>query len=893
MIRFINIDNGRVYNGDAPYVHWFDDQQSIDLIYVKRLCVMSDSEFLHVSMPDNPVFRLLDVSKICDGNTIEMNQIKYQDLATMYCNELNIEGVQYDNYYIYMIYVVGSSDTAIEARQEFTINDETFIVGADFYEEREELKINLGNFGIELPESVQRAIYPSNVHEEAKDNILLNRKYKELLMDYIDVLGNKGSYSSLINSLHWFEYGDLLTIKEFWKHKEWERIIYNDQEFTQILTNRAKHMLTNFVKTTYIGIYLAMQQEVHSKDGDGSIQYDKEIYPEYAKYDMIYNATLDKSLPQGLVSSQGTDKDTLSQVGVGTAYVTDHPDEHTDMAGANWRRYSEYYSTQERLLAEPVPALENVAYMWSRTELSIKMALLGNFYETYFMPIHLDLIHATIEDLVYTNAIKVIPLGYMSRTDHFESLSDIDCNIKNGQTFLLGDVTANVNKETVFYTPWTDCRTIDPATEQEIYDYDIHQTFGVDEVNPKSDAFGDDEDVLKNFMVNYYEGPGVIVPFEFVIAANEGDFIHKSIISIKDNDEDKWITRTFSKVFAVESDDPADPDGPKHIHIKFNLLFTKDHKYDILVQFVGADSQTYFKKVTFEVIDTRRVGLTVYRLKAIPEGQTFENVQNWRKREAGNHIFTHTLIDIKKFDPENIQAYYTQFVPSYIKGHGARLNNVLVLVGKVQIGDQLVDFMEYLSEHGGYEVCDYLRYNYYEFPRKYFTLNNRIDAKNGVSLTDDVKYYVFISKSYDFVLDPEYIVLINQLNPVKSQPVIIRNDQVFIPQFHYLEPISPNTLDDFKIARDETICVVPDINFLERISSYEWIFHNASRLEDIELNSIKEPIVAYTDKRKPLDTGYYDVIFRYKLVDRPDGDETIHEVMLKSAFIQTDEIRED
>ncbi len=879
MIRFINIDNGRVYNGDAPYVHWFDDQQSIDLIYVKRLCVLSDSESLHVSMPGNPVFRLLDVSRICDRNVVEMNQIKYQDLTTMYCNELDIEGVQYDKYYIYMIYVVGSSDTAIEAHQEFTINDETFIVGADFYEEREELKINLGNFGVELPESVQRAIYPSNVHEEAKDNILLNRKYKELLMDYIDVLGNKGSYSSLINSLHWFEYGDLLTIKEFWKHKEWERIIYNDQEFTQILANRAKHMLTNFAKTTYIGIYLAMQQEVRSKDGDGGIQYDKEVYPEYAKYDMIYNALLDKSLPQDQVSTQSVDKDTLSQIGVGTAYVTDHPDEHTDMAGANWRRYSEYYSAQERILAEPVPALENVAYMWSRTELSIKMALLGNFYETYFMSIHLDLIHSTIEDLVYTNAIKVIPLGYMSRTDHFESLGDIDCNIRNGQTFLLGDVTANVNKETVFYTPWTDTKT-GPGT----YDYDIHQTFGVDEVNPKSTAFGDDVDALKNFMVNYYTGPGAIVPFEFVITADEGDFIHKSIISIKDEDEDRWITRSFGKVFA------ADDSG--HIHVKFNLLFTKDHKYDILVQFVGANSQIYIKKVAFEVIDTRRVGLTVYKLKAIPEGQTFANIQNERTREAGNHIFTHTLIDIKKFDPENIQAYYTQFVPSYIKGHGARLSNVLVLVGHVLVGDQTLDFMQYLSEHGGSEICDYLRYNYYEVPRKQFTLNNGIDAKDGVNLIDDVNYYVFVSKSYDFVLGPEYITLINQLNPDKSQPVIIRNDQVFIPQFHYLEPISSGTLDDFKIARDETICVVPDINFLERISSYEWVFRNASRLEDINLGSIKEPIVAYTDKRKPLDTGYYDVIFRYKLVDRPDGDNTIHEVTLKSAFIQTDEVRE-
>ena len=54
------------------------------------------------------------------------------------------------------------------------------------------------------------------------------------------------------------------------------------------------------------------------------------------------------------------------------------------------------------------PKLENITFKWSLQDMSLKMCLLGNFLETYFMPIHLDLYHSTIEDLVFTNTIKVI-----------------------------------------------------------------------------------------------------------------------------------------------------------------------------------------------------------------------------------------------------------------------------------------------------------------------------------------------------------------------------------------------------------------------------------------------------------------------------------------------------
>ena len=97
MIRFINIDTNRVFNGDMPYIHWFEGQQSVDLIYTQRICVLSDIETIHVSVPENPVFHILDVSKIGQDEVV-MNQVTYQDINNMYCYELDDKGVPYDQY---------------------------------------------------------------------------------------------------------------------------------------------------------------------------------------------------------------------------------------------------------------------------------------------------------------------------------------------------------------------------------------------------------------------------------------------------------------------------------------------------------------------------------------------------------------------------------------------------------------------------------------------------------------------------------------------------------------------------------------------------------------------------------------------------------------------------
>ena len=51
---FVDLDNGLTYNGEQPYVHWFDDEQSTNLNYVKKLCFIIHLISLYSKRTYNP-----------------------------------------------------------------------------------------------------------------------------------------------------------------------------------------------------------------------------------------------------------------------------------------------------------------------------------------------------------------------------------------------------------------------------------------------------------------------------------------------------------------------------------------------------------------------------------------------------------------------------------------------------------------------------------------------------------------------------------------------------------------------------------------------------------------------------------------------------------------------
>lgn len=827
MIRFIDIENGNVYDGGKPYVFWMDHEQSVNMIYTKSIFVLSDQAELDVSMPDNPVFKLIDISRIDQIPDITINDFKYKNIQQFYTNNVHSSGVSYAGYYVHRVIICGQADSAGEVHEDFTIGDETFEIAADFYNEAENLKINLTNFGVELPESIQNTFYDANVHEESKDNILLNRKYKELLLNYWNIVAGRGSYKSLLDALSWFEYGDLIRIDEIWKHNEWSQTRLNREELNSIMTADLQSSLSNFVKTTYIGLYAALQKFVTE---NGQVQYDKlieDIEPDYSGF-----------------------------------------------------------------IGEMTPKLHNKLFKWSVQDMSMKMYLLGAFYEAYFMPIHLDLMHSTIEELVFTNTVKCLNANYLDRVDHVYNTEAFECSVKDGDVFKLQDVEAqggsllknHYSGETPMVNTYkTENNGIIPEPIEYSDDYDDYPIFGIeDEYNQPMQLTGessDDEivnDRLKTFMINNYGGIGVVVPFHCEIPAESGDFINyeKITVAVYKNTDSSSIKVLYSSKILEKHHLYNEIDGK--FYVDFGLLLTEEGMNAVTLYFTTAGGRSYIKTLHVDVIGDVGCRIKLYKVKSGDIGSS--EIKKKYSRDFNDYIFTHVR---SAGDLEH--GYYHTFItcdePS---SDGVRLNHVFIFSASF-FSDSSV------SQDRKDNVTNILNSGLFDIGYKY------VIDENGDPVEDQdhnyiIRYYILVSKKF---VDEDPSFETNTIGPLRKdlQGFILRYSQGYFFDNHHLEELGLNykseddyefgeTLDDYTITDEDTLCVVPELKYSGlKLTDTEWIFKNVSTKDQEEYSypSIKEPFVGDTHKRM-LSPGYYNVIFRYKIGD------TQCETRLNSAF---------
>ena len=117
---------------------------------------------------------------------------------------------------------------------------------------------------------------------------------------------------------------------------------------------------------------------------------------------------------------------------------------------------------------------------------------------------------------------------------------------------------------------------------------------------------------------------------------------------------------------------------------------------------------------------------------------------------------------------------------------------------------------------------------------------------------------------------------------------IIKDHLGYFPQFHTLERLCGDTIDDYTITQYDAVCVVPEIhkygNTYERfrygnlIDDVEWQFINKS--DNIVIDYPESSVLPHLSSNDGQITsdGFYDVVFRYKL----GGEQK--ELRLDSAF---------
>lgn len=272
-MKFLNLDNGYSFDGlwttdqQRGYIFWFPGEQSIGITYTMPIVIIHDDETpIQLSLDNNDVFSFISV----DENNPNI---------PIYTNEILTSVEKVGDTVVHKFNISATAQTVAEYICNVNIGDYGYIkVGIDAYGEDESLYINLSNNGIEIPYTIQKAIYESNVHEDNPDNILVNRKFKELLSNYWDILANKGSYKSLINSIKWFEWDDKLSIKEIYKHYNAGRVYYNDAKILTMLDDNIKQYIERFTKTNYISLYTSLFNELPTYDNEYNPQLERAVF---------------------------------------------------------------------------------------------------------------------------------------------------------------------------------------------------------------------------------------------------------------------------------------------------------------------------------------------------------------------------------------------------------------------------------------------------------------------------------------------------------------------------------------------------------------------------------------------------------------------------------------
>lgn len=758
-MKFLNLETGYSFDGlwtneqSKGYIFWFPSEQSINITYTMPICIVSKEQLddnTVISIEDNDVFSFISHtagSINVDGFDFDGTP-KYKSAITV--GDLDCESI--NNNYIYVFNVACKSIEEGEYICKITIGDYGYIrVGADFYGENESLYVNLANFGVEIPETIQKAIYDSNVHEDFKDNILINRKFKELLSNYWDVIANKGSYKSLQNSLKWFEWGDKLEIKEIWRHLIADKSFFNDEEVVSIFESKLNDSFENYVKTTYISLYCALYDERPENVGD----------PEY---DSEFN-----------------------------------------------------------------PVLSNAVLKYSIDDIKLKLSLLAQFFGAFFLPIHMSILHAVAETKVFTNTIKTVLGSVMKRNDCIGSFEYVESNIKDDSIYKMTNVRAQVTDATTFAIKWKDPKYDKDGNVVEEYD---HTWFGVDEFTSKGKV---DESSINTFAVQYYTGPGLILPIELIIPNQyEKDMIHHTVADVIYNDTVERLH--FYDKFVMSQN---------KFKIKFNYLIKEAADYTIRFTFFTAAGKTITRTLKFTVEDADNLCINVYKVQAKDDtnGLTYDDFHD---TDSCGYLFKAQKTD----NPE----YYTQVLPYMLPTNPLYESYKGIKLSRLVIFD--------IQNKNG------KAYNYGKYEQMVIRglMDNDFLEFDRVDDAGNITYMVFVSKY--FYADVPQEILDKKYN-------IIRNELIFLPQFHKLTLMTGLNADNYTVSQYEAVCCAAEINTLygvkpfrysHLIDSAEWTFINATDNSVIyHPSTSRAPFVA--TKNTYINPGYYDISFKYSLTN--------------------------
>lgn len=168
MIVFYKFEKDKAipYMGQLPYIHWLGPF-STGIYRYHSLYFRCDEPEVRAELLGQEGNLVCYIYKHV-GQTTDWGQV--EDVLSTSATLTPTQGDWYQ------LILVGKSELDGEYIIDLSLNGELYKVGCEFHGENEALSINLANKGFEVPNTISKALYNTDLYEEKPDWLVLNRK---------------------------------------------------------------------------------------------------------------------------------------------------------------------------------------------------------------------------------------------------------------------------------------------------------------------------------------------------------------------------------------------------------------------------------------------------------------------------------------------------------------------------------------------------------------------------------------------------------------------------------------------------------------------------------------------------------------------------------------------
>lgn len=498
---------GWEYN-ENDYIFWIESQStqhklSINNWYFLSIHFLIDDKVkdIKITLKDSDNFRLIGSSTISDKmkqnknlfDEIELSERNFKtELSTKDIYIINnVKTDTESTVSIGTFYIVGTSDEETTWITNLLIQvDDCYCpitAGGEWHDESSELIVNGNNMGIWVPKDILNAFYSIDPNSIVYDESLFGQKMKELLLNYMHIKGGCGNYESAKDSLSWFGYGSLISIRQLMQNDNQFIIQYVHDNFNTKSDNA--HSMNNFRHAASVAIWMDINRYTNEED---KLDFDEEIIGE------------GKPISEDLFNK----------------YVYETSDEN-DLKF--WKPY----------------------YDWKLRDMYLKMSMVEYYWKKYFLPLTITISSASMKQHCWMNDIKYIVKTSGTSVEHPSWIGDNKTFMKfNGSSEIyLYNQDAFFDKN---YNEFTNSEFIGKNTDEEmLYINDVCARipifFGTSD---------DEEETFFNVTMILSTGSKKIYSSSFSFFQRKNDVSYKNFILIpkslvKNQNISYWIGRTF------------------------------------------------------------------------------------------------------------------------------------------------------------------------------------------------------------------------------------------------------------------------------------------------------------------------------------------------------------